>query len=77
MARVLVKSGSILRMERMIRVFATHQEAAAANRAEYRAMAPQRRLDLALELGRRHREGLGESASRFERVCRIVDRPWG
>lgn len=64
--------GSFRHMERVVRVFPSHEAAAAADRAAVAAMPPQDRLDLALDLAARYREGLGEAAGRFERVCRIV-----
>ena len=42
------------------------------DRAAMASLSPQARLDLALELGARYREALGEAAQRFERVCRVV-----
>ena len=62
-------------MERTVRVFDSHVAAELADRAALAAMAPQARLDLLLQMIRRYREGLGEPASRFERVCRISTRP--
>jgi len=59
-------------MERVVTIFGSHAEAEAADRAALAAMTPQQRLDLLLDMVRRYREGLGESASRFERTCRIV-----
>ena len=64
--------GSFWCMERVVRVYFSHEAAAAADRAADAAMLPQDRLDLALDLAARYREGLGEVADRFERVCRIV-----
>jgi hypothetical protein len=59
-------------MERVVRIFESHAEAAEADRAFYRSLSPQQRLDLQLDLIARYREGLGEAAARFERVCRVV-----
>jgi hypothetical protein len=59
-------------MEKVIRVFANHAEADAAERAFFAKLSPQERLDLALDLAARYREGFGEAAERFERVCRVI-----
>ena len=59
-------------MDRVVRVFDSHAEAEAADDLYYAAMSPQARLDLMLLLVERYREGLGEAASRFERVCRTA-----
>ena len=56
-------------------VFESHDAAERADRAALAAMSPQARLDLLLQMIRRYREGLGEPASRFERVCRVSDLP--
>jgi hypothetical protein len=55
-----------------VRVYRSFAEAEAADLAAMAAMSPQARLDLALELGARYREALGEAAQRFERACRVV-----
>jgi hypothetical protein len=62
-------------MDRTVRVFDSHVAAELANRAELAAMTPQARLDLLLQMTKRYREGLGEPADRFERVCRIAALP--
>ena len=59
-------------MERVVRIFDSHADAAAADRAELRAMTPQQRLDRALDLIAWYREARGESAQGFARVARIV-----
>jgi len=59
-------------VERVVRIFDSFAEAEAADRALYAAMTPQERLDLALLLIERYREGLGEAAQRLERTARIV-----
>ena len=64
-------------MDRVVRVFDSQVEAEAADDAFYAAMSPQARLDLMLLLVARYREGLGEAASRFERVCRVTHLPKG
>ena len=60
------------RMERVVRIFNSHAEAEAADRAFYAAMSPQERLDMLLPMQERYRESLGDAGSRFERTCRIV-----
>ena len=60
-------------VEPICKVFKSHEEAEAADRAYYAAMSPQERLNLLLEIVARHRESLGEAAERFERVHRIVE----
>jgi len=65
-------------MERIVTVFESHEAAERADRAAraaLAAMSPQARLDLLLQMIRRYREGLGEPASRFERVCRVSALP--
>lgn len=59
-------------MDRVIRVFESHEDAAQADRDELAAMTPQQRLDRALDLIARYREARGETQQRFERVARIV-----
>lgn len=64
--------GYTVAVERVVRIFDSFAEAEAADRALYAAMTPQERLDLALLLIERYREGLGEAAQRLERTARIV-----
>ena len=59
-------------MERVIRVFNSHADAAAADLAELSAMTPQQRLDRALDLIAWYREVRGETTQGFERVARVV-----
>jgi hypothetical protein len=59
-------------MERVIQVFDSFQAAEEADDRYYASLTPQERLDLALEIGKRHREAMGEAGQRFERVCRVV-----
>jgi len=56
-------------MERVVRVFDSHAEAAAADRAFYRSLSPQERLNPLLELAARHREGFGEAATRSSNLA--------
>jgi hypothetical protein len=53
-------------MERLIQVFESHADAAAADAAFYASITAQARLDLTLDLAARYREGCGEAAERFE-----------
>ena len=59
-------------MERVIRVFASHEDAAQADRDALAAMTPQQRLDRALDLIARYKEARGDTAQGFARVARIV-----
>jgi len=59
-------------MDRVVRVFSSHAEADAADREEVAALSPRARLDRLLDMMKRYREGLGETADRFERVCRVT-----
>ena len=59
-------------VERVVRKFDSHQEADAADRAYYRSLTPQQRLEILFELVRRYREEHGCS-ERLERVYRIVE----
>jgi hypothetical protein len=49
------------------------EDAEQADDEFYASLTPEERLDILLELVERHRSGLGEAASRFERVHRIVE----
>ena len=62
-------------MERIGQIFRSFEDAEVADDRFYAALRPQERLDILLELVERHRSGLGETASRFERVHRIVELP--
>ena len=62
-------------MDRVVTIFESHAAAERADRAAIAAMTPEARLDLLLQMVRRYREGLGEPASRFERVCRVSGLP--
>lgn len=53
--------------------FSGFDAAEKAEREYYAALTPQERLDLLLELIRRHQESLGEAAKGFERVYRVVE----
>ena len=60
-------------VEKEVQVFGSHEEAAAADRAYYRSLSPEQRLDLLLDIVRRHQESEDEAAARFERVYRVVE----
>jgi hypothetical protein len=59
-------------VERVIRVFNSHAEADAADRAYYRSLTPQQRLDILLEMLAWGRTG-DATGERLERVYRIVE----
>ncbi len=58
-------------MERVVRKFESPEEAENADRAYYRSLTPEQRLEILFELVRRYREEHGCS-ERLERVYRIV-----
>jgi len=60
-------------MREELRIFSSFQEAEEADTAFYASLSPQERLDLLLDIIARHRESLGETAERFERVYRIIE----
>ena len=60
-------------MERIIRVFDTHDEADQADRDFYASLSPQERVDMLLEMVARYRESFGEAGERFERVYRVIE----
>ncbi len=57
------------RMEKVVRVFKSFEEAERADREYYRSLTPQQRLDILLELVER---GNRDAPQRFERVCRVT-----
>lgn len=57
-----------------MQVFRSHAEADRAEADYYASLNPIERVEMLLELVARHRESLGEAASRFERVCTVVER---
>lgn len=59
-------------MEKVVRVFRSHQEADEADREYFRNLTPQQRLDIFLEVLWRGRNG-DEAAERLERVYRVVE----
>jgi len=59
-------------MEKVVRIFRSHQEADQADEEYFRGLSPQQRLDIFLEVLWRGRSG-DEAAERLERVYRIVE----
>ena len=59
-------------MEKVVRIFRSHQEADEADREYFRSLTPQQRLEIFLDLLWRGRNG-DEAAERLERVYRIVE----
>ena len=55
-----------------LQVFHSFAEAEEAERRYYASLTPQQRLDLQLEIIARHREALGQTDERLERVYRVV-----
>lgn len=60
-------------MKRIAQMFSNFEDADAADDQFYAELVPEERLDILLELIERHRSTLGETASRLERVHRIVE----
>jgi len=60
-------------VERVFRVFTTFAEADQADEQYYATLTPSERVDILLELIERYRSSLGETADRFERVCRVAE----
>jgi len=61
-------------MDRMVTIYASHEQSAAADRAELRRLSPQARLDRALRLHQAYRERLGDAGCGLVRVAQITDR---
>lgn len=55
-----------------LQVFQNFAEAEEAERRYYASLTPQQRLDLQLEIIARHREALGQTDERLERVYRVA-----
>lgn len=60
-------------VERVVQIFRSFEDAEQADDQFYADLTPEERLDILLELVERHRRALGEAASRFERVHRVVE----
>lgn len=61
-------------MEKVVRVFRSFEEADRANRAEYRRMTPEQRLDVMLEIIRAYTSDLDEASQGLARVYRVFKR---
>lgn len=61
---------------RNLQVFTSFAEAEEADTRYYASLTPQQRLDLQLEIIARHREALGQTDRRIERVYRVVKLEW-
>ena len=59
-------------MEKVVRKFDSFAAAAQADRAYYRSLTGQQRLDILLEMIARHQEGQDGAKKGFERVFRII-----
>ena len=62
-------------MEKVVRVFASFEEADEADRQAYERMSPQERIEMLLSLRRMMVKEGDESAERLERVLRVVKLP--
>lgn len=60
-------------MDRVVQVFKSFEEADEAEAEYYARLTPNERVDILLDIIAAYRESQGEAASRFERVCRVVD----
>ena len=58
-------------MEKRVRIFASHAEAEAADRAYIRSLTPEQRMNMLLDLVR---EGTDEASKGFTRVYRVFKR---
>jgi len=64
---------TLITMQGEVRIFSSFREAEEADTAFYASLSPQERLDLLLDLIARHRESIGETTERFERVYRVTE----
>jgi hypothetical protein len=62
-------------MEKVVRVFASFEEADEADRQAYDQMSPQERIEMLLSLRRMMVKEGDESAERLERVLTVVKLP--
>lgn len=60
-------------VKRVAQVFRSFEEADEADDRFYASLAPEKRLDVLLELIERYRGELGEAATRFERVHHVTE----
>jgi hypothetical protein len=65
------------RIEAVVRVFASFEEADEADRQAYDRMSPQERIEMLLSLRRMMVKEGDESAERLERVLTVVELPSG
>lgn len=61
-------------MEKVVRKFASFQEAEQADRDYYRSLTPEERLEIAFELWWRYYCPGEQNPPRLERVCRVIQR---
>lgn len=61
-------------MQKVVRVYNSHQEAEAANLAYYRSLTPERRLRILFQIIADHEGGADASQGRLQRVCRVIRR---
>ena len=62
-------------MERVLRVFQSQEEADRAERAYFRSLTPQQRLDILLEIVDRHRRSRPPDEQEFKKAYRVVEFP--
>ena len=62
------------RIERVARVFASHAEADAETRRQYRAMTPDERVAITVALQRRYYQQHGGAERRLQRVLAVRER---
>jgi hypothetical protein len=62
-------------VEKVLRVFASFDDADHADRQAYEKMTPQQRIGMLLQLRRSMVKEGDESAERLERVITVVERP--
>lgn len=60
------------RMTRDLRVFKSLADADRAEEEYYASLTPSERVEILLDLIQQYRTSVGETAERFERVCRIA-----
>jgi len=63
-----------LLVDRTARIFTNFEDAERADEDYYASLSPNERVEVLLAIVEQYRSSLGESAERFERVCRIVKR---
>jgi sugar-specific transcriptional regulator TrmB len=59
-------------MQRVVRKLQGFAESDEADRAYYRSLSPQERLNILLQLIAHYQDSLDETAKRFKRVCRVT-----